>query len=110
MTADDSEIEALLASGVDACQARDIDQLMELYSRITAYFDVVPPPLFFNGSDNVRTNFIRWFDEYDGAIGLDRHDLNIATSADVAFAHMLHLDSGTRKNALEGMCSASRAV
>lgn len=38
----------------------------------------------------------------DGPIGLETHELNISTSGDVAFAHMLHLDSGTRKNGPEG--------
>jgi ketosteroid isomerase-like protein len=37
---------------------------------------------------------VRWFKEYEGPIGLETHDLNIAISGDVAFAHMLHLDKG----------------
>jgi ketosteroid isomerase-like protein len=37
---------------------------------------------------------VRWFDEYEGPIGLETRDLNIAVSGDVAFAHMLHLDEG----------------
>ncbi|MFD0472440.1 YybH family protein [Nonomuraea thailandensis] len=41
---------------------------------------------------------MRWFDEYDGPISLETHDLTIVTDADVAFVNMLHLDSGTRKN------------
>jgi ketosteroid isomerase-like protein len=41
------------------------------------------------------------FDEYDGPIGLETHDLNIAMSGDIAFAHMLHLDRGTRKNGID---------
>ena len=101
MTSSDYEVRALLDSRVDACQAKDIDRLMSLYSSDIVYFDVVPP-LQFVGAAEVRRNFLRWFDEYDGPIGLETHDLSVATSADVAFAHMLHLDSGTRKNAVEG--------
>lgn len=99
MTSNDAEITALLDSRVDACQAKDIDRLMELYSADIVYYDVVPP-LEFAGFDDVRRNFLRWFDEYDGPIGLETHGLTIATSADAAFAHMLHLDTGTRKNGL----------
>ena len=101
MTSSDYEVRALLDSRVDACQAKDIDRLMSLYSSDIVYFDVVPP-LQFVGAAEVRRNFLRWFDEYDGPIGLETHDLSVATSADVAFAHMLHLDSGTRKNGMEG--------
>jgi ketosteroid isomerase-like protein len=97
----DAGVRALLDSRVDACRAKDIDQLMSLYSSDIVYYDVVPP-LQFTGSTEVRRNFIRWFDQYNGPIGLETHDLNIAVSGDVAFAHMLHLDSGTRKYGIEG--------
>ncbi|MFF5210503.1 YybH family protein [Streptosporangium sp. NPDC000396] len=100
MTSNDSEIRALLESRVDACQTKDVDRLMSHYSSGIVYYDVVPP-LQFAGTDEVRRNFVRWFDEYDGPISLKTHDLTIATSGDVAFAHMLHLNSGTRKNGLE---------
>ncbi|WP_214317885.1 YybH family protein [Nonomuraea sediminis] len=100
MTSSDSEVRAFLESRVDACQKKDIDRLMSHYSPDIVYYDVVPP-LQFAGSDEVRGNFVRWFDEYDGPIGLETHDLTIATNADAAFAHMLHLDSGTRKNGLQ---------
>jgi ketosteroid isomerase-like protein len=41
---------------------------------------------------------LRWFDEYQGDIRLETHDLRVAVSGDVAFAHMLHPDSGTRRS------------
>ena len=56
--------------------------------------------LQFVGSAEVRRNFIRRFDEYDGPIGLKTHDLSITTCADFSFAHMLHLDGGMRKNGI----------
>ncbi|NUO52806.1 MAG: SnoaL-like domain-containing protein [Polyangiaceae bacterium] len=89
----EAELRALFDIRVDACRAKDIDRLMSLYSHNVVYFDVVPP-LRFAGSDAVRKNFQRWFDEYEGPIGLETHELNIAMSGDVAFAHMLHLDKG----------------
>lgn len=97
MTSGDSEIRALLDSRVDACQRKDIDRLMSLYSPDIVYFDVVPP-LQFTGPDEVRRNFLRWFGEYDGPIELETHELHIAMSGDVAFVHMLHVDSGKRKD------------
>jgi ketosteroid isomerase-like protein len=101
MASNASEIEALLDSRVDACRAKDVDRLMSLYAPDIVYYDVVPP-LRFVGTDEVRRNFARWFDEYEGPIGLETHELRIATSADVAFAYMLHVDSGTRNNGVEG--------
>ncbi|MFI7441921.1 YybH family protein [Nonomuraea indica] len=100
MTSHDAEVRALLDSRVEACRAKDIDRLMSHYSPDIVYDDVVPP-LQFAGLDEVRGNFVRWFDEYEGPIGLETHHLTLVTSGDVAYAHMLHLDSGTRKNGLQ---------
>jgi ketosteroid isomerase-like protein len=94
------EVGELLERRVEACRAKDIDQLMALYADDIVYFDVIAP-LQFIGADAVRRNFIRWFDEYAGPIGLETQDQKIAVNGDVAFAHMLHLDSGTRRNGLE---------
>lgn len=94
-----SEIQALLDTRVDASKAKDIDRLMALYSPGIVYYDVVPP-LHFTGIDEVRRNFQRWFDEYDGPIGLETHELDITAGEDVAFARMLHVDSGTRKDSV----------
>jgi ketosteroid isomerase-like protein len=66
---------------------------MSLYSPDIVYFDVVPP-LHFAGSEAVRGNFVRWFNEYEGPIGLQTHELDVAISGDIAFAHMLHRDKG----------------
>ncbi|MDJ1134815.1 YybH family protein [Streptomyces iconiensis] len=101
-TANDSEVRALLDSRVDACRAKDIDRLMSLYSPDIVYFDVVPP-LHIAGAEAIRRNFLRWFDGYEGPIDLETHDLTVAASAsaDAAFAHMLHRDSGARKNGME---------
>lgn len=95
MSSTESEVSALLDSRVEACREKDIDRLMSLYSSDIVYFDVVPP-LQFTGSDAVRSNFVRWFKEYEGPIGLETRELNIAISGDVAFANMLHLDKGNR--------------
>jgi ketosteroid isomerase-like protein len=96
MTPSESEIRVLLNKRIDACRAKDIDRLMALYASTIVYYDVVPP-IQFVGPAEVRRNFLRWFDEYEGPIGLETHELDVATSVDVAFAHMLHSDSGKRQ-------------
>jgi ketosteroid isomerase-like protein len=90
-----SEIEALLERRVEACRVKDIEALMALFAPEIVYFDVVPP-LRFLGLAEVRRNFLRWFAEYDGPIGLETRDSQLAAGSDVAFAHMLHRDSGNR--------------
>ena len=92
-----ADVIAVLDNRVEAVRAKDIDRLMSLYSPDVVYFDIIPPHQF-TGADDLRRNFLRWFDEYQGEIGLETHHLRIAASGDVAFAHMIHPDSGTRRN------------
>ncbi|MFD0472439.1 YybH family protein [Nonomuraea thailandensis] len=42
MTSSESEIRALLERRVEACQDKDVDRLMSLYSPDVVYYDVVP--------------------------------------------------------------------
>ncbi|WP_232668211.1 YybH family protein [Pseudonocardia sp. TRM90224] len=101
MTTTEAGVMELLEGRVDACRAKDLDRLMSYYSPGIVYFDVVPP-LQFAGTDAVRRNFRRWFNEYEGPILLQTHELNIAAGDDVAFASMLHVDDGRRNNGIEG--------
>jgi ketosteroid isomerase-like protein len=92
-----ADVKAVLDGRIEASRARDIDRLMALYAPGIVYFDIVPPHRF-TGTDEVRRNFLRWFAEYQGDIGLETHDLSVAVTDGVAFAHMLHPDSGTRRS------------
>jgi ketosteroid isomerase-like protein len=100
MTTSESEIRELLERRTDAQQSKDIDRLLSFYSPDIVYYDVVPP-LRFAGTEEVRRNFLRWFDGYEGPISLETHDLTIVASKDAAFANMLHLSSGERKGGLQ---------
>lgn len=95
-----AEVNELLANWSEATHAKDIDQLMSLYALDITYFDIVPP-LQITGSDAVRRNFLRWFDSWDSAIGVEIRDRTILASGDVAVAHLLHRTSGTLKNGQE---------
>ncbi len=95
-----AEIRTVLDERVEAMRAKNIERAMALYAPDIVYFDVVPP-IQFVGSAAVRGNFLRWFAEYQGEIGLETHELRIAVNRGVAFAHMLHLDSGTRRGGAE---------
>ena len=106
MTSAETEVRMLLDSRVDACRAKDIDRLMSLYSSDIVYFDCVPPLQGFIGSDEVRRNFLRWFDEYEGPIGLESKDVVVSANRDVAFAHMLNLDQGNTHFQKTGLTEA----
>ncbi|WP_232851663.1 YybH family protein [Nocardia acididurans] len=90
----------MLEARAEAQRSKDIDRLMSFYAPDIVYYDAVAP-LRFTGTDAVRRNFVRWFDGYTGRIGLETHDLTIVTADDVAFASMLHLDSGERRGGIE---------
>ncbi|WP_051022644.1 YybH family protein [Nocardia pneumoniae] len=100
MTSNESQIRAFLEERTEAQRSKDIDRLMSFYSPDIVYYDAVAP-LRFTGTDEVRRNFVRWFDGYIGPIGLETHDLTIVTAEDAAFANMLHLDSGKRRGGIE---------
>ena len=95
-----AEVISVLDRRLEAMQVKDIDQAMSAYSPDIVYFDIIPPHQFV-GAVAVRRNFLRWFAEYRGDIKLETHDLSVAVSGDVAFAHMLHPDSGTRRSGQE---------
>ena len=100
MTSYETQIRALLDSRTEAQRSKDIDRLMSFYSPDIVYYDAVAP-LRFTGHDEVRRNFLRWFDGYVGRIGLETHESTVSAAEDTAFAHMLHLDSGKRRGGIE---------
>ncbi|PXX71077.1 ketosteroid isomerase-like protein [Nocardia tenerifensis] len=100
MTTEEAQIREFLASCMDAQRSKDIDRVMSFYSPDIVYYDAVAP-LRFTGTEEVRRNFVRWFDGYVGPISLETHDLTIVAGEDVAFADMLQLDSGKRRGGID---------
>src|SRR5688572_9193435 len=100
MTSTEAEVSAMLDSRSAAIRAKDLDRLMSFYSDDVVYFDVVPP-LRYGGSTALRARFTDWFAGYQGPIGQDIRDLNIAVSGDLAVAHKLIRSGGTLINGAE---------
>jgi ketosteroid isomerase-like protein len=100
MASTESEIRALLDRQSEAMRRRDIDQLVSCYSPDVVYFDTVAP-LRFVGSDALRGRFLRWFDGFQGSVGMESRDLNVLSSGDIAVAHWLSRASGTLTNGRE---------
>jgi uncharacterized protein (TIGR02246 family) len=97
MNATESEVSALFDARTDAMRRKDIERLMSLYTPDVVYFDIVPP-LRYSGSAALRERFTRWFEGWDGPIGMEIGELVVAAGEDVAAAHMLIHASGTRSN------------
>lgn len=100
MDSTQSEIRALLDRQAEAMRTKDIDRLMSCYSPDIVYFDTVPP-LQYVGSAALRGRFLEWFDGWQSAIGMEKRDLRIVTSGDLAVANFLNRASGTLKNGRE---------
>jgi ketosteroid isomerase-like protein len=100
MDATQAEVRTLLDSQSEAMGNRDIDRLMSLYSPDIVYFDTVPP-LRYAGSAALRGRFLQWFDGWKGSFGMEKRDMNIVASEDLAVAHWLNRASGTLKNGRE---------
>ena len=100
MVSAQSEVETLFDRQSEAIRMKDLDRLMSLYSPDVVYFDVVPP-LQYVGSTALRERFLKWFDGYQGSIGMEVRDLNILASGDIAVAHWFSRASGTLKNGRE---------
>jgi len=95
-----SEVRALLDRQSAAMQAKDIDQLMPVYSPDVVYFDTVSP-LQFAGHAALRRRFVEWFDMWKGPIGLEVRDMEIVASGDLAVAHWFNRASGTMRSGLD---------
>ena len=94
MASAEQEVRALLENWAEATRHKDIDRLMQLYAPEIVYFDVVPP-LQFVGQDEVRRNFLRWFETHAKDISVEIRDLHVAVCGDLAVAFMLYRAGGT---------------
>jgi len=100
MASTESEVRALFDSQSEAIRAKNVDQLMSVYSPDIVYFDVVPP-LQYAGSEALRGRFSQWFDGYEGSVRMEIRDLQVSASDDIAVAHWMSRVSGTLKNGRE---------
>jgi ketosteroid isomerase-like protein len=97
MAASDRELPALFQERSEAMGARSVERVMALYAPDVVYFDLVPP-LRYSGADALRARFLDWFSRWQGPIGQEIHELNVAADEQVAAAHMLIRASGTLRD------------
>jgi uncharacterized protein (TIGR02246 family) len=90
----DAAIRQLLESQEQAIRDKDAEALLAGLAESVVSFDAVPP-LRNAGKTTVRDRLQQWLDGYDGPIGCETRELEIAASGAVAFAHALQRFSGT---------------
>jgi ketosteroid isomerase-like protein len=92
---DEAAIGRLIDSWATAISAKDVNGSLANYAPGVLAFDLINP-LQYAGSDALRTRLANWFSSFEGPIGYEIRELNIATGRDVAFSHSLnHVDATT---------------
>jgi ketosteroid isomerase-like protein len=87
-------IKVLLEAQEQAIRDKNTEALLiDLAENVTS-FDAVPP-LRNAGKTTVRDRLEQWFGSYEGPIGCETRELEIAAAGEVAFAHALQRFSGT---------------
>jgi len=94
-----SDIRALVERQAQAIRDKDADGVMIHNAPDMLSFDIVAP-LRQRGAEVVRERLQHWFDAFDGAIGCEVRELEVATSSDTAFAHFLQRFSGTNTSGM----------
>ncbi len=85
-----TDIGAVLAEHSAAHAARDVTRLLALYAPEAASYTLAPP--LQQGPDTeygTPEGLQRWFDTFDGPVGILYRDPAVVTSGDVAFVHCL---------------------
>jgi ketosteroid isomerase-like protein len=88
------ELRALMDNLAQAIRSRDADALMAHYAADVLAFDLLPP-LQYRGADAVRKRVSEWFSSFEGSIGFEMRNLNIAAGDGIAFCYSLNGVSGT---------------
>jgi uncharacterized protein (TIGR02246 family) len=94
-TSDQAQIQQLVDNWMQALRAKDVNGVMSHYAPDVLVFDLAPP-LQYKGADAYRENWEGWFPTFQGPIGYEIRDLNIAANDDIAFCHSFNRITGTR--------------
>lgn len=92
---DEREIRSLINEWADGVRHKDVEKIMAHYAPDIVLYDLAPP-LKYVGVDAYRNGLENWFPSFDGPIGYEFTDLEIAISGDVAFMHSVNHLTGNR--------------
>lgn len=104
MTADartgETRVRALIERRARAIRERDLDGATAAYVPDVQVFDALPP-LRYRGRKETRARSEAWLSAYEGPIGYEIRDLEVAAAGGAAFAHYLYRVTGTTKDGAE---------
>jgi len=92
---EEAQVRQRVASWAKALRAKDVDGLMSHYAQEIVVFDLAPP-LELKGVVAYRKNWTDWFATFQGPVGYEIRDLDVATAGDVTFCRSLNRITGTR--------------
>lgn len=82
-----------LAKGI---RAKDVDGVMSFYADERVHF-LLAPPLRYSGANAIKAEDLKdWFSSFQGPIGFEVRDLEVATGNEIAFCHALSRMSGVK--------------
>src|SRR5262249_31567621 len=108
-TADEVEIRQLIDCWAGAIRDKNLQAAVSHYARDILLYDLAPP-LVHRGVDMYKRELAEWFATFQGAVGLEVHDLSITVGDEVAFATSLNRITGKRTDGEETDASARATI
>ncbi len=93
---DEALIRAIIEDRVESTRSKDVARVGRHIRQNVSLFDVVGP-LRHDGSESLTKRAEEWFASFDGPIGFEITDLNVAVGGDTAFSHCLNHVHATTK-------------
>jgi len=97
MLDDNGHIRELIDSWAVAVRAKDLEAVLEHYSSDVVAFDVVDP-LQYKGTDELRQRLTDWLFSFEGHMGFEVSDVEVAAGKDVAFCYAINRVIGTKSD------------
>jgi PhnB protein len=91
----EAQIRAVLEDWADGLRAKDAARVKSHGVPDMVHYSMAPPLVADGGGLN---NLQKWFDTWQGPIGYELRDLEIAADENVAFCHCLNHMTGTQRN------------
>lgn len=96
MQDDEAQILALLEALSEAIRTKDAARAVAPYAKPNVMFTLEPPLQFKSESSPGQEGVQEWFDTWEGPIGYESREVQVAVSGDVAYSHGLTRISGTK--------------
>lgn len=96
-THDEAQIRQLIADQASAICAKDIDRIMAHYATDVTFFDC-KSPFQTRGAEAFRRIWEECLPYFPDSFGIERRDLSVTVSGDLALAHWLFRFTGEEKD------------